>query len=105
MSRYYGKIGFEKLVETRPGIWESPEIIERPYYGDVIRMANRWESRNDLNDDLKFNNEISIVADSFAYENFTYMKYIEFMGQLFNITNVEISYPRITISIGGVYHG
>ena len=49
-------------------------------------------------------NEISIVADPFARENFHRMRYVVFMGAKWKITKVEVGYPRLILTIGGLYH-
>lgn len=103
--RYAGKIGFIKTVDRGNGLWE-PEVVERTYIGDVIRNTARWQANNEsTNDNIVINNQLSILVDPYALENFQYMKYIEWMGSLWNIESVEINYPRVVISIGGVYNG
>lgn len=103
MSKFYGKIGFIQTIETSPGIW-TPKLITAFYYGDVIRNNRRWgNNQNSINDNLEINNEFSIIADSFIYENLHLMKYIEYLGVKWTITNVEIQRPRLIITVGGVY--
>lgn len=105
MAKYFGKIGYVETEETSPGIWK-PKTTEREYCGDVIRNSSRWTAASDsTNDDLTFNNQISIVADPFAYQNFNSMKYIHYMGAKWKITSVEVKYPRLILTIGGVYNG
>ena len=104
MAKFYGKIGYIKSVEVRPGVWDN-KVTERSYYGDVTRNTSRFQSTGEVNDDVNINNNISIVADPYANENFHYMRYVEFMGTKCKITNVEIKYPRIVLTIGGVYNG
>ena len=41
MVKWYGKIGFIKQVEKKPGVYVS-ETIERNYYGDIIRNSRGW---------------------------------------------------------------
>lgn len=104
MAKYYGKIGYIKTVEIEPGIWEE-QITELPYYGDITRNTSRYQSSGGVNDDINISNTISIVADPYANENFQYMRYVEFMGAKWKITNVEIQYPRLILTVGGVYNG
>lgn len=106
MAKWYGKIGFVETKETSPGIW-TEDTIERPYYGDVIRNTFRWsQSTDSTNDNLKLSNQISIVADQFAYDNFRSMRYLEFMGARWKITDVDSSQrPRLILSMGDVYNG
>ena len=104
MAKFYGNIGYIKTVEVEPGIWEE-QVVERPYSGDLVRNSGRFQSSGGVNDDIVMFNNISIVADPYANENFQYMKYVEFMGAKWNITNIDIQYPRISLTTGGVYNG
>lgn len=105
MAKWYGKIGFIKQVEKKPGVYVS-ETIERNYYGDIIRNSRGWAIATEgTNDSLTLNNQISILADSFASDNSSFMKYIEIMGGKWKITNIEINYPRLVLTIGGLYNG
>ena len=103
MAKFYGKIGFMETTETSPGVWEE-EITERYYYGDVMRNMRRWDNSSYENDDLKINNEISIVSDPYAVQNFHAIRYVEWMGALWKVSSVDVQYPRLTLSIGGVYN-
>lgn len=104
MAKWFGKIGYVQTVETAPGVW-TPQATERDYFGDVIRQSYRWQTSKSTNDDLNVNNQISIVADQFAYDNSRYIKYAEFMGTNWKVTNVEPQYPRLLLTLGGVYNG
>lgn len=101
-GKWYGEIGFAETVETRPGVWEE-QITKHNYYGDVIRNTRRLQTAN-LNDDINVSNEISILADPYAYQNFHSIRYLEFMGSKWKVTNVEVQYPRLILSLGGVYN-
>lgn len=104
MSKWYGNVGYAETVETEPGLWEE-QITERPYYGDVL--SSRWLRQNSggVNDNINVNNQISIVADPYASSHCSSMKYVEFMGTRWRISNVEVQYPRLILTIGGVYNG
>lgn len=104
MAKFYGSVGYADTVETAPGVWEEG-ITERMYFGDLTRNTRRLQSSDTLNDDINVANEISIVADPFAYQNFHKMRYVSFMGSKWKITNVEVQYPRLILTIGGVYNG
>lgn len=107
MAKYYGAVGYAESVEgteENEGIMEDV-IVERKYYGDVLRNTRRWESGSDILDNLRINNQFSIVADAYAYDHFFAMKYIRWMGTCWVITNVEVQRPRLLITIGGVYNG
>ena len=104
MNRFYGKVGYVIPTENPPGVWKDIPV-ERPHYGDVVRNTSNVEVGSGLNDDVVINNSISIVADPFAYENFQHMRYVEWMGTLWKIKTVEVQYPRLLLTIGGVYNG
>ena len=104
MAKFYGLIGFGKTVEDRPGVWQE-RITERNYFGDLLKNARSLQSTNQVNDNINIANEVSIVADPFANQNFHSMKYVEFMGTRWKITNVRVEYPRLILTVGGVYNG
>ena len=104
MAKYYGVIGYVETAETEPGIWEE-QITERTYYGDIVRSSSKFQTSGEVNDNINISNEISIVADPYAIQNFCFMRYVEFMGVNWKITNVEVKHPRLILSIGGVYNG
>ena len=103
MAKFYGKVGYADTSETAPGVW-TEVITEREYYGDVLRISRRLQSTDQLNDDIIIDNEFSIVADPFAYQNFHSMRYIEWMGAKWKITKVNVQSPRLILSVGGVYN-
>lgn len=103
MAKFYGAIGYAEMVESAPGVHEE-KIAERMYFGDLVRNTRRLESSGNVNDDINIANEISIVADPFANHNFHSMRYVEFMGAKWKITSVEVKYPRLILTIGGVYN-
>lgn len=104
MAKFYGEIGYIKTVETSPGVREE-QVITRKYCGDLNKNTRRLQSTDKLNDDITVANELSIVADPFARDNFYAMRYVEFGGTKWKITNVEVQYPRLILTFGGVYNG
>ena len=104
MARFCGVIGFGVTREVRPGVF-LPDITERGnYFGDVLRDMSHYQSANKVNDDLKIANTFSIVADPFAYENFHSIRYVVYMGAKWKVTSVEVKYPRLLLTVGGVYN-
>ena len=104
MARFFGKVGYEITEETTPGVWTAT-IVERDYYGDTLRNSRRLSSSDKVNDDITISNEISIIADAYAYQNFHLIRYAEFMNVKWKITNVEVQRPRLILTLGGVYNG
>lgn len=105
MAKYYGSIGFVDTVEETPGIWVEKLIAKRQYYGDVISQSRSFKDGDKINDDLRVSNKISILSDPYACQNYYKMKWIEWMGTKWIVSNVDVEYPRLTLSLGGVYNG
>lgn len=104
MPKYFGKVGFAESVETAPGIWED-QIVERSFYGDVVRDLRRLQNHTKLNDDITITNSFSIVADKYAYANFHKIRYLEYMGTKWKVESVDASAPpRLTLDVGAVYN-
>jgi hypothetical protein len=103
-KRFYGKVGYGETVETAPGVWDD-QITEIAYYGDVVRNTRQYRDAQKVNDDLTVNNSISIVADAYANEHIFAMRYVEWQGALWDVTDVEVQSPRLLLTLGGVYSG
>lgn len=103
MAKFYGKVGYLSTEETSPDVY-SEVLTERLYKGDVLRNQKRYQASEGLSDDVIVNNSISIVADSYAYENAFAIKYVQWMGVLWKVTSIEIQRPRIILSLGGKYN-
>lgn len=104
MAKFYGIIGYEITEETEPGIYEE-KIVENAYIGDVIKNSRRLQDAGKVNDDITVSNRISIIADPFANNNFHSMRYVEIMGAKWKVTEVEVEYPRLILTVGGLYNG
>ena len=103
MAKFYGSIGYATTEKTRPGVYEDT-ITELPYYGDVLRNTRRYEKGESINDNLTLNNMVSIVADAYAIQNFSKIRYINWMEAKWKVTNVEVQRPRLILTIGGVFN-
>lgn len=104
MGKWFGVIGFGVPKEVAPGDFRT-QIEEHEYFGDVNETVARTQGVADkANDNVKINNTISIVADPFAFENFSTMKYIVYGGVKWKMSSVQIQYPRLIITMGEVYH-
>lgn len=104
MAKYFGKIGFEITEEVKPGIFDERKI-ERSYYGDVLEFSRRLQDGdNKVNDDIRLTHDISIVADPFAYDNFMSIRYLTYLGKKWKVSDVKVQYPRLILSLGGLYN-
>ena len=104
MARFFGRVGYGETVETAPGVWVD-QIVEYSYFGDVIRNSRELREGENLNFDLSVQNSISIVADQYANEHFSAIRYVDWMGTLWTISSVEVQSPRLLLRLGEVYNG
>ena len=107
MNRFSGKVGFvtPQKSETNRGIVKEI-AIERTYYGDIVDTKARWSGSQDgVNDNVALSCKISIIADPFAYQHIPNIKYVEYMGALWKVTDITIQSPRLILSVGGVWNG
>lgn len=104
MARFKGNVGYGIATEAVEGVW-SDVITERAYYGTVIKDQATQVQSDKVNNDIRLEERISIVADAFALGNYTNIKYVELAGSLWTVTAVEVKRPRLILSIGGVYNG
>ena len=104
MAKFHGAIGYALLEESSPGVWIDT-IVEKNYRGDIILDQRRFQSSENLNDNINIDNSISILADAYAYENLGFMKYIVWNKVAWKIQSFSINRPRIVLQIGGVYNG
>lgn len=105
MSKWFGKVGYDMTIEVERGLHET-RIVEREYFGDTV--STRW-ARNaqegSANEGINLSMTISIVADPFAYENYGNILYAEYMGSKWKVNSIEPEYPRLKLTLGGVYDG
>lgn len=102
--KYYGKIGYGITGETAPGVWES-SIVEKNAMGDIEKNLQRNINPNKVNGDITISNIISIVADPYAMEYYRNIKYATLDGVKWDVTSIEIRYPRLILTLGGPYNG
>lgn len=101
--RYHGFIGYSVDVETYPGVWEE-EIVEHEYYGNVIKQRINVEGEKTINPKIAISNNISIIANPYAYEHVEAIRYATYLGKKWNVTAIEIQTPRIILTLGDIYN-
>lgn len=104
MARFFGKVGYGTPQELVGGVWQDT-IEERDYYGTIESEARSLVPTDQVNDDLRLSNKISIVADAYAFKNFHLMKYVMVAGSPWKVMTVEVKRPRLILTLGGVYNG
>lgn len=106
MAKYSGTLGYREgqQQETKPGVWEDV-VIERHAYGDVLRNNRRLNPGAQANDDLSVGNTLSIVMEPYARDHFADLLYARWMGIFWTVATAEVVYPRLHLTLGGVYNG
>lgn len=103
--KFYGKIGYVGTVEVTPGRYEERVVREAPAYGDVKTYRRHMQSTDQQNDNVELGNEIRIILDPYAQEHFHEIRYVLWQGVRWEAKTVTLEWPRLRISMGGVYHG
>lgn len=104
MARFHGRVGFGDTVESQPGV-HVDSIVEHSYFGEVVQNRRNLRQGENLNQDISVGNMISIVADAYARGHFFAIRYVEWAGERWTVTNVEVQAPRLILQLGEVYNG
>lgn len=108
MAKYYGSVGYGVTSESEPhsGIYGIEEIVERNYYGDTLKTISKWTINSDsINDNKTIGDpSLSIIADPYAMNHFSDIKYVTYMGVKWKVLSVEVQRPRLILTIGGIYN-
>lgn len=106
MAKWFGKVGY--VITHEPDadndIWRE-ESVDKNHYGDILRNERRYEQGESVNDDLKLNQRLSILADGFACEHYGAIRWAEIDGVRWKVTSVEFLRPRLILTLGGVWNG
>lgn len=105
MGKWFGEVGYSITEEVTDGVFKAKKI-ERKCYGDLLEdYDSRNQSSDKVNDDISLSCKISIVADPFAFQNFAFIKYVKINGIKWTVSNIRLAYPRLVLTVGGVYNG
>lgn len=102
--KWFGKIGYCETVETEPSVYEE-KIVERDCYGDVMRNARRLSGGDKVNDNMTLANTLSVIADPYIQEHFCDIRYVTMYGGKWKVSDATVNYPRIELTLGGLWHG
>lgn len=105
MTRFFGKVGYTTSTKVSPGIWEDV-ITEKEYYGDELRNTRYFAQADSVLGKVSFQRRISIVADAYALENYTDIRYaMDRAGAPWIVESVDVERPRLTLLLGERYTG
>ena len=97
--RCSGKIGYARTEETSPGVYEEI-IIEKQYYGDVVRNTAQIIDSNTINSSIKLNNSISVLCNNYMSDNLGCVRYLTFKKSKWKVSSMEIKDKRIIVTLG-----
>lgn len=103
MRKFCGKIGYSSTSETKPGVY-TETIIEKDVIGESDRIAIKNQNDSKVNQNIVANDQISIVADPELTQNYHLIKYVKYWGVAWSVTSVRVEYPRLFLTLGGVYN-
>lgn len=105
MAKYRGRVGFVIVSDNQATGIVDEQAVEKTFYGRVIEHRRSWQASDMVTDDLRLGNQIAIVATDYAFRFASAIKYCEYMGQFWNVTNITVKTPEIVMTLGGVYNG
>lgn len=103
MARWAGVVGYVTQTEVVAGVHQEV-TTERSYKGDVYRRRRNLSGSDQVNDNVTLSDEISIVADPYAIQNYLDIRYVVRYGHKFKVTGVSVEYPRLLLTLGGPYN-
>lgn len=102
MAKYAGLVGYVTETEKSLGVWSATEVV-RPMQGDVLRATSVFQGADNINSDITLQHRISLVGDSYLYEHFFEIRWLEYAGSKWEVTTVEVKKPRVIVTLGGIY--
>lgn len=105
MNRFHGRVGFAVNKEIEPGIFVD-EFEEKFMFGNILDEGSKWDYNSpssDASGKITINHRISIIADEFAMNNYSNIKWVEFMGQKWSVKSIQVKRPRMMIWLGDIY--
>ncbi len=104
-GKLYTTIGFVNTVEDaeKPGKW-TKVITEKQKYVDILSYSRRRDGEDTVNGDFNISNRLSVLMDPFIQQNFETIAYVTMLGTKWKISNAEIQYPRLILTVGGKYN-
>lgn len=97
-------VGYGEQTDKGGGVWEDV-ITERTYTGNLTRNARHLREGEYLNKDISLSNSIRIVADAYARDHYFAIRFVEFQGSPWEVTEAVVERPGLVLRLGGVYNG
>lgn len=90
------------------GVYKSV-VTRYPVRGDIIRHSRSIDTSSKVNGDITLSNSFSILASPYlltvmSAEDKDISIYLEIWGQKWRVESIELALPRVTLSVGGLWH-
>lgn len=69
-----------------------------------MKISRKMQNEGVVNTGISISEEISIVADPYAQRHYTEIRWVEFDGSKWRVTGVTVNYPRLILTLGGLYN-
>lgn len=104
MAKSIFAVGYALDTEKPGGVWIQ-EVTERKLKGDLNRTSARQSISESVNGTISLVNTVSVVADGYAMQHFSAIRYIKVDGVAWTVTSVSVERPRLILRMGEVYNG
>jgi hypothetical protein len=106
MPKWFGDVGYVITEEdpNRPGVFVEKLYPHRYCLEDVSRGIRNQDSQS-INKNLTVTNQVSFIADPYAFEHYSAIRYVEYLGVKWEVSTVQVKRPRLIMTLGEVYNG
>ncbi len=93
----------EKEDPNNPGVFPSTEV-EYKVFGDYFSEKMNATHGAYVSDNISMSNRISIRAPKHLFDEVETIRSLKIKNTLWRISNIELQYPRMIITLGGLYN-
>lgn len=101
--RGVGIIAFWKESTEELGVFK-PVLELKSYKFKVIREVRSTQESNNQNGSFNILSTIELYADLYLKNNWPSIAFVEWNGTKWRVKSITPDYPKISISLGGVYN-
>ena len=105
MARYKGRVGFVIPIDDQFTGIVHDDAVEKIFFGKVLEHSRKWQTSDTVTDDLHLGNQIAITGNDYAFKYASAIRYCEYMGGFWKVTDMKIKGREIILTLGGVYNG
>lgn len=102
MAKYSGVLGFS-IPSFEHGVTKYT-YVEKRVYGDILDNKRDLYNGQQVNEEVKISNSISVVVDPFTQRHLMDLKYATLYGVKWKIGGALVQYPRLLLTLGEVYN-